>query len=84
MEKKLIELNFETSGHGIHYLAEAIRIKKENKFIGYCEIYNRVAKKYNETSSRVERCIRHCVSVSKNEYRGNTNGQVISTLAILL
>ena len=48
---------------GYHYLKEAIRIviQDESKTLRMMHIYAEVAKKYNTTSCRVERGIRHAV-----------------------
>jgi hypothetical protein len=84
MERKLIELNFKSDGRGIYYLSDAVKMKKDDKLIPYCKIYKTIADKYNTTLYAVERCIRHCVTNSKNEYCKDTVSGVISKLAILL
>lgn len=84
MEKKLVEMNFKAENNGLYYLAEAVKIKKENKLIRYCEIYKKIAEKYNVTYYAVERCLRYCIRNSNNLFKLDTVSNVISRLAILL
>lgn len=84
MVKKLLEMNFKENCLGIHYLADAIQIKKNNIRTPYCSIYRKVANKYGTTSCATERAMRYCIRGSKNNFNNKQVSEVISALAILL
>ena len=62
IKNELLELGFNVDSIGIIYWVEAIKIMKENPLIwDMIDIYEKIAKKYNSTYPRIERCMRHCI-----------------------
>ena len=83
MLKKLVELKFNAASTGIYCLADAIEIKKQNKFIKMVELYKIIGEKYKIKWTCIERKIRHCIETSNNEYNQMKNVEVITILSIL-
>lgn len=66
IKNELLELGFNVDSIGIIYWVEAIKIMKENPLIwDMIDIYEKIAKKYNSTYPRIERCMRHCMEHAK-------------------
>ena len=66
IKEELIELNFNVNSVGIAYWIEAIKYAKENPLVwNMTDIYENVAKKYNTTTSKVERGMRTAISPAK-------------------
>ena len=74
-KKLLLEMGVSPDLSGYHYLAEAITTVRELVLINdvnykFMVLYMQIAKKFNTTSSRVERAMRHAVETAfsfKNE-----------------
>lgn len=77
----LFEKKVKPHNYGFKYLYEALDFcLKRGEVVGVTkEVYPYVAKKFNTTSSKVERAIRHEV-----EHRGVTNKEFIATAIIEL
>ena len=61
-----MELNVSPSLQGFYFIREALLLLNENKFMSlHNELYPVIAAKFNTTSSRVERAIRHAVSTAQ-------------------
>ena len=79
VENLLKELCVNPSISGFNYLKEAIEICLEDqKMLGGITkvLYPTIAKKYETTSSRVERAIRHAIETSWGKVGGETYEQV--------
>lgn len=95
--EEIMRLGIRPDIKGYRFLLEAVRLRIENPTGGFCkDIYEGVAKKFNTTTSRVERAIRHSIECAhelnnpawqdfcKNSWSGQdkpNNGWVIATIA---
>lgn len=65
IKKVLLDIGVPPHLLGFQYIEEAVKVAQETKNNGFrnimYEIYEPVAKKFNVTSSSVERCMRHAV-----------------------
>jgi len=72
---RLLDFGFNPANLGFEYLIEAISIYKTGMPMG--EVYGAVAKKFNTTPTRAERCMRH--SREKTEaYKNMDNREMIA------
>ncbi len=63
IRKLLIKIGISSNIKGFHYILEAIDIIKAQKMhTNMTTIYEIICKKYNNTSSGVERAVRHSIS----------------------
>ena len=83
MKQTLLNLGF-VPVTGFAFMADAVEYKIHNPLAKTCYIYQVVADKHQVESHKVERCIRHCVKISDNEFRNKKAGIVIASLAIKL
>lgn len=57
----LLELGITPDLSGFHYIVDLVEIIYNNQFAKICTTYVFVAEKYNKSSSKVERCVRHAI-----------------------
>ena len=66
IENLLDKIGIHINQLGYKYLTYAIELKLENSDIRVLEMYKKIADKYNTTSVRVERAIRHARQSAEN------------------
>lgn len=84
--KRLLELGIKPNLKGFHLLKRAIYLTMRNG----CrpipvtkELYPQLAKEFEETSSRVERAIRHAISSSQVDgVKSNSNKEFVAMVAL--
>ena len=83
MEKKLLDMNFYCDV-GVYYLADAIRLRKENRYMRIVDIIKKMSAKSGRSAVSVETAMRRCLKRSENEYSADTLDIAINKLAIIL
>lgn len=64
IQKIMIKLGFKASNKGYRYLKDSIFLKYNDEAIKASQVYKNIAKKYNTTSSCVERAISHTIKTA--------------------
>jgi hypothetical protein len=83
----LLENGFNFTNRGVEYLADAICVYHENHEIGFCNLYQNVANKFDVLPHSIERCMRNAIQTQwrkTNFYKYNKRIPNVSEVIRLL
>lgn len=68
IEKILNEIGIRINLKGYGYWISAIKLKQENPWIPVGQLYEKIAEKYNITTSSVERALRNAINTANKNH----------------